>query len=93
MEVNIDIASFHLFCRSKYQILVVRELYTPQTYANLQNSICDKNPLLFTVIVRKMQKMKCTFDHYVITSGFIFMVVGDDFKKQFLLIPRSQCFE
>lgn len=67
MEVNTDIAGLHLLCRSKCQILVVKELCTLQGHANLQNSTFDKNPLLFTVIVRKGQKMKCIFDHYVIT--------------------------
>lgn len=65
MEGNI--AAFHLFCSSKCQISVAKEMCTLQAYANLQNSTFDKNPLLVTVIVRKRQKMKCVFDHYVIT--------------------------
>lgn len=92
MEVNIDIASFNLLCSSKCQILVVKELCTLQAYANSQNSTFDKNPLLLTVIVRKGQKMKCIFDHDVITWGFIFMVVGDYFKKQFFVTALLPMF-
>lgn len=93
MEVNIDRASFLLFSSSKCQILVVKELRTLQAYANLQNSTFDKNPLLFTVMVRIGRKMKCIFDHYVITWGFIFMVVGDYFEKQFFIMAPLPVFQ